>query len=243
MEASFWERLLDFLLPQRCAGCGKFPRPLFCEACRERLVPVEAPFCARCGQPFPPLAHHAPMCAKCRQEPPAFEVARSAFFYEEPLRTALHRFKYSRRHGLATSLGRLLIEALEGFLQQEIPWSEVEALVPVPLHPARLRERGFNQSERLAREVGRHLGKPVATDWLHRVRNTMPQVGLTASQRQRNVQGAFRAFLPEGAQGRGLLLIDDLYTTGATVRECAKALKRAGAGGVWVLTLARAGMR
>ena len=164
-------------------------------------------------------------------------MARSAGYYSGPLVEAIRRFKYHCQMALWRPLGGLMVEALEdgaGAIEPET----VDVVCAVPLHESRLRERGFNQSELLAEVVAEAIGEPVKP-LLAKTRPTLPQVDLPAESRATNVRGAFEADLHEIIQGQTVLLIDDLFTTGATMMECARVLKRAGAEEVRVLTLAR----
>ncbi len=228
---------LDALFPPRCAGCFEWSRDVFCARCTTELRPIGAPQCEMCGAPFDPLAYSAPICAECRDKTPPFLAARSAFHFEGPLRVAIHRFKYQEKTALAGRLAPFLAQAIarDAILSDFSP----QALVPVPLHRARHKKRGFNQSLLLARELGASLGVPVA-ELLKRTRDTPPQVGLNRKQRAENVRGAFILDAARFEQnGARILLIDDVFTTGATLRECARSLKIAGAGEICALTLAR----
>lgn len=217
---------LDFLLPPRCAGCRRRGVWL-CDACRAALEPPRPPLCPRCsaavGAPGP--------CPTCRAHPPAFDAARAAYRYAGPLPPAIHRFKYGGERALGELLGELLAEAAAGLAPA------VDLVVPVPLHPARRRERGYNQSELLARAVAARLARPLSLA-LARQRPTPPQVGRGAAERRRNVAGAF-AWQGEPLTGRRVLLIDDVCTTGATFDACARALRPHGPAGVEALALAR----
>jgi len=153
-------------------------------------------------------------------------------FLEGTLQTAIHRFKYSNVRPLAVPLAKLASEYLE---QNHLP---VKIIVPVPLHSRRLRDRGYNQSELLAEQLGSAMGMRVVADVLVRVRSTIPQVGLRADQRRKNVKGAFRC-VGTTLKGQDVLLVDDVCTTGATLEACSVALQEAGAGHVWGLVLAR----
>ncbi len=152
--------------------------------------------------------------------------------YGEAVAEAIHLFKYSGKADWAVPLGRLMASRVGEF-------GSVDAIVPVPLHPRRLREREFNQSLLLAWEVGKRCGAPVLADHLRRLRWTKPQVELSGGERRKNVRRAFGVHNTHGIQGRSILVVDDVLTTGATVNECAHALKRAGARKVFILTLAR----
>ena len=172
-------------------------------------------------------------CGICQREPPSFDCAAVAGPYEGSLRRAIHLFKYDRMTPLVRPLGLHLAEAAAAF-------SDFDAIVPAPLYWSRRWDRGFNQADLLAREVSRRTGIRVDRSLL-RTRSTPPQAGLSAAERRRNVRGAFRAAGGgAGIRGKRLIVVDDVMTTGATLEACARALKRAGAGEVAVLTLARA---
>jgi ComF family protein len=172
-------------------------------------------------------------CGICQREPPAFDRAWVAGPYEGPLRRAIHLLKYGCMTPLARPLGERLALAAA-------PFSGYDAIVPAPLHWRRRWDRGFNQAELLARELSRRVGVPVDRRLL-RTRSTAPQAGLSAAERRLNVRGAFRAAGEQaGIRGKRLIVVDDVMTTGATLAACTRALKRAGAAEVAVLTLARA---
>jgi ComF family protein len=163
---------------------------------------------------------------------PHFDHAVAAGWYEGVLAEAIHLFKYRGKTLLARPLGAFLVDAMK-----RLP--KVDCLVPVPLHPSRLREREFNQSLLLCDSLKAESGLPVIHDGLERVRETPPQIGLAHAARRGNVRRAFVSKGPERIEGRRIVLIDDVFTTGATVNDCARALKRAGAETVCVLTVAR----
>lgn len=196
--------------------------------------------CQICGAPFDPLAFSASICAECRPKTPPFMAARSAFYFDGPLRESIHRLKYQEKTALAARLAPLLAQAIarDAILGEFQP----QWIVAVPLHRARQKKRGFNQSALLARELGESLGVPVA-ELLRRVRDTPPQVGLNQKQRAENVRGAFEInaalFAQLEVKGAKILLLDDVFTTGATMRECAQVLKKPGAGEICAITLAR----
>ena len=173
--------------------------------------------------------------ASARRDGFRFEQARSFGSYEGTLRALVQRFKYDGFRPLAKPLGRFLLHAAERLSEQSF-----DLAVPVPLHRKRQRQRGFNQAELLAAEVARLRKIPLSVKDCVRVRDTPPQTGLRAAERRRNVAGAFDVPQPERVRGRRVLLIDDVLTTGATASACAEAIRKAGAKGVWVATLARA---
>lgn len=242
------ELLLDAVFPPRCAGCRDWSKPLFCAACAPLVEPIAPPFCARCGIPYDPLAYGADICADCRDNryhgPPAVELLRSVYTFSGPLREAVHRFKYQDKTALAEPLGELMHAFLlnQSSDKPPIPITGIAMLVPVPLHGWRRYRRGYNQSELLARSLGKLLSLPVEQP-LRRTRHTAPQVKLSRKERQQNVRGAFTIDIAKlersNTPRRPVLLIDDVCTTGATLNECAAVLKKAGVKQVYALTLAR----
>jgi competence protein ComFC len=226
-----WHRaaqgFIDLLCPPRCAACGRMAG-WFCPECQNGIEPVEPPFCPLCGRSTPA----AELCKSCRVKPLEIDGIRSVGYLEGALQTAIHRFKYSNLRALAQPLGRLAAEYLARY---DLP---VDTLVPVPLHTSRLRQRGYNQAELLTREIAGLTGLDTACGSMRRVRSTVPQVGLTAIERRRNVSEAFECS-PGGLGGKRILLVDDVCTTGATLEACSIALRAAGIKTVWGFTLAR----
>lgn len=235
-----WRSILDRILPTRCHGCGRYlrgdPNPCFCRDCWAGLPRFSGPACPRCGRPFASEAalsmSPSHLCGDCRDRKPHFDRAVAAGPYAGTLAEAIHLFKYRGKTVLARPLGELLLEPFGRI-------GRADCLLPVPLHPARLREREYNQALLLCDRVGGRVGIPVVPDLLSRTRQTPPQIGLSRLDRRRNMRRAFIVNRPDRAEGRAVVLIDDVYTTGATVNECARTLKRAGAEVVSVLTVAR----
>jgi ComF family protein len=184
---------------------------------------------------FESLADSDHLCSDCLSAEPYFTRARAICHYEGLMMEAISRFKYGGVTQLAKPLGTFLAE----YQDPELSFSGIDLLIPVPLHPRRLRERGFNQSLLLARFFKKKHSIPLDFTSLQRFRLTQPQTQLSASERRKNVRGAFRVTNAEAVEEKRILLIDDVFTTGATVRECAKVLVEAGAKQVDVLTLAR----
>lgn len=220
--------LLDLLFPPRCVGCGEVGS-LLCARCRDKFELVRPPLCPHCGRP----STNGRLCRLCQRDPLRIDGIRSVAYFDGTLREAIHHFKYSNRQDLATPLGKLMGNYWK---QGPLP---AEIIVPVPLHRDRLRERGYNQAALLARELGRSAALPVSENGLVRVRATRPQVDLNAQERKENVRDAFHCPGME-LKGKRVLLIDDVYTTGATLEACSIALRGIGARSVWALTLARA---
>lgn len=235
---------LQVLFPTPCLVCQvplEFPaNAMICGRCWGRVRPPKEPLCPRCGCPFPsPYAlAHSPnhLCGTCRGRKTHFSLARAASIYEEEgvMRKVILAFKYGRKVMLGRPLGEFMAQAAYG----RIDVAAYDCLVPVPLHPERERERGFNQSSILAEALSRRFGTPVEGKALVRAQPTGPQEG-DRKTRETNVRGAFQVLRPERVKDKRVLLIDDVYTTGATVNECASVLMKAGAREVAVYTLAR----
>ncbi|HXY40248.1 MAG TPA: double zinc ribbon domain-containing protein [Vicinamibacteria bacterium] len=228
--------LLAVVFPSACPGCGALlahpgAGPL-CEACWRALPRHRAAACG-CGLPLLP---GAACCGRCRRGRQPFAAGASLGPYEGSLRVLLHQLKYAGRRRAAARLAALLLE--EEPVVRLLQTSEV--LVPVPLHPRRLRERGFNQSALIAEALALRCGCRFCPDALVRRRDTAPQAGLTAKQRRGNVQGAFVVRRRAGVCGKVVTLVDDVVTTGATAQACARALLEAGAAELRLLTAARA---
>lgn len=209
-----------------------------CSSCLSAPKPLEAEFfCRACRTPFVddyPLDEHD-LCSVCRKSLVNFDTAYSFGSYDGPLRDLIHLFKYAKVETLAEPLSRLLSRTL--------PMAEnFDCIIAMPMHWRKRWERGFNQAELLARPIARRYGLKLSKH-LRRARYTKSQAGLTETQRRKNLQGSFRVPKPERLQGKRILLIDDVFTTGATLRAAAAALKTAGASPVSALTLARVDRR
>jgi len=228
--------LLDLLYPPRCSVCRLRSGETLCSRCRLEFTPVPPPFCLRCACPLSVGA--ARMCQQCRTGETLFAAARSLTLFDGRMRTAIHRLKFGGRRELGPILGELLAV----FVRQTDSLGHPELVVAVPLHPARLRERGYNHALLLAQPVARMLGVPLMAEGLVRVGATIPQTVLRREQRWANVFNAFRVPAASGdvVRGRSVLLVDDVLTSGATAAECARTLLLGGATAVYVVTLARA---
>lgn len=219
---------LDLLFPRWCVGCGK-EGDFICAACLKSLPRITPPLCPHCGQP----QLNAVICPVCVGWQASIDGIRAPFKFDGAIRQAIHGLKYNNLRAMAVFLGRWLGDYLAA---NPLPG---ELLVPVPLHHKRLRERGYNQSRLLALELSRLSGLPLVDDCLVRERYTTPQARTpSVDERRRNVADAF-ACRDRRLEGRAVLLIDDVATSGATLDACARALKGAGTSSVWGLVLAK----
>ena len=232
--ANLGQGLRDLLFPPACAGCGApvGQDQFLCPGCEASVEPLAAPQCPLCGRPG-----ESWRCADCQADPPPFDAAHALARHSGPLAQAVRGFKYQRRFWLGAGLAARLGAAPRAW------WATADLIAPVPLHPRRLIARGFNQALVLARGLPQGQGPVLAPRLLRRLRHTRPQVGLAPADRLSNVAGAFGVHPAWKGRldGAWVLLVDDVFTTGATVAECARVLKQAGAYRVEVLTLARAG--
>ncbi len=230
--------VLDFFFPRFCLFCQtSLPAGepgLACSACQAAIPYLPRPGCLCCGAPFRSRQGGDRLCQACLRQPPPFDRARAAAFYDGLVLEAIHRFKYQRQ----LLYGKLLGEIMRQASDITAIVASADLLLPVPLHPRRLQWRGFNQALLLAETF---RGKPVTREVLCRARPTLPQVGLSSQERLANVKGAFLVRQPHQVAGRNVVILDDVYTTGATVAECARVLRRAGAARIEIVTVARVG--
>jgi ComF family protein len=240
--ATVWNGLLDVVYPPCCLVCGaRLTTGALCELCVSGFVPLTPPFCARCG--VPTLADK-PLCYPCEAgaEPP-FDWSHALGQYRGTLRQAIHRLKYDGKTALARPLGTLLARSLDASSLLMDAFSpephKIDLVVPIPLHPARLRERGFNQAERIALYLAQERDWLLDSSSLRRVRRTRTQTALRLAERAANVQGAFAVRDLARFNGKSVLLVDDVLTTTATVKEAARVVRAAGASRVCVVALAR----
>jgi len=225
--------LADLLFPPRCLLCRKNVHKIeICSDCLEGFRPLSSPLCSICGTEFKTGSGEDHPCGACIKDIPSFDGAASMFIYNDAMKEAVHFFKYKGKSILSRPLGNSLA-------QHHLSKGDYDAILPVPLYIKRLRNRGYNQSQLLAVELGRIVGIKVDPWLLKRARPTLSQTGMKRNERIKNLKGAFMLRKGSTVKGMKLLLIDDVYTTGSTVEECAKVLKKGGAKKVNVLTLAR----
>jgi len=243
----FWSRLapwvegcLAFVYPHWCQICqAERATPengFLCQTCRKEVAYVSKPHCERCGLPFPGDLTHSFECSNCQDRELAFEWARAAVIAKGVPLEVIHRYKYQRALWFEPFLADLLVQAAAPHLDSN-HW---DFLVPVPLHPLKLREREFNQAERLARRLGRATGIPVAPYWVQRIEPTTTQTHLSRDERVLNVGHAFAPVPKTRLKGQRCIIIDDVLTTGATTNAVAKTLRNLGSGPVGVWSVARA---
>lgn len=227
-----WRGCLDLVFPMRCPVCDR-PAPypeLICPACRERPVLVEEPRCLKCGRHIGDEREE--YCKGCLRAVHAFERGRGLFSYPS-MAASIYRFKYAGRREYACFYAEQIVKKLGRTLREFGP----DALVPVPIHASRRRERGYNQAEVLAKEIGKRTGIPVVCDLLKRVKKTLPQKLLDDAARQNNLKRAFK-IVGNDVKLKRVVMIDDIYTTGSTIDACAVRLKEAGVEKVYFITVA-----
>ena len=231
MKKHMLNSFLNILFPETCPVCKNSAKdhkiaPI-CADCWEAVSPYEGPMCRRCGKPL--VSDISITCGECLEDEPAFSYARSFGLYEGVLKKAISLMKF---YGIKR-LSRPLSDVM---LYLKIP--EADIVIPVPLHEKRLRKREFNQSALIAKYLAASQGITVMLNCLVKIRDTTPQVGLSSQERRKNIKGAFAINNRLLISGKDIVLVDDVVTTGATVRECSKVLKKAGARNIYVITLA-----
>lgn len=230
---------MHLVYPPHCLGCKTYGRrsPLaggLCPSCQTLIQPNIPPFCPKCARPLHghPLR---PRCLRCQQKEPRFDFAWAACLYAEPLKTFIHQFKYNQKTSLRVPFAELMISFIHTY---QLDMAQFQLMIPVPLFPTRLRERGYNQSYLLAQGLAKAFAIELSAHHLIRVRHTRPQFLLDEKERWTNMHRAFKIKSSCAVSKKNILLIDDLLTTGATASEAAAVLKEAGAQTVGVLTLA-----
>jgi ComF family protein len=230
---------LGFVYPEICQVCAgehaTAAEGFVCVQCWQKVRFIKAPFCKRCGLPYDGDIHTAFECGNCREVELHFSAARSAVLAGELMLGIIHRYKYQRALWFEPFLADLLVrEAVP-----ELARGKWDMIVPVPLHPAKRREREFNQAERLGEHLSRATGIPMNMGLLERVKPTQTQTQLGRKERAENVRKAFKMRVGRKLDGESVVLLDDVFTTGATTSACARVLRSAGAEDVCVWTVAR----
>lgn len=231
------EALLSLFFPPHCALCGAdtVGGIYLCAKCAGTARRIKEPFCRQCSQPFDGNIDGTFTCSNCRDREFHFDCAVAPYAACDAVREFIHRFKYERQYHLRHQLADW---AAAGLADDRLRAQPFDAFVPVPLHRARRREREFNQAEVLAELLSRHAAVPVRNA-IERTRYTTTQTRLDRHERMENLRGAFRVRHPKHVKDRHLILVDDVFTTGSTVEECARVLRAAGAASVRALTVAR----
>ncbi len=234
---SFIAACKELLFPAFCLACGRqlssWRLPLLCGDCGAEVSFIRPPLCSCCGLPFNCGPDH--FCGDCLAQTFAFDRARAALLYREPTISLIHSLKFAGQlTGLATMAA--LARDAAGYRDLAVP----DLILPVPLHPQRLRERGFNQALLLGRACFPEQSRIINVDLLVRRRATLPQTRLSGKERRQNLAAAFTVTRPGSVKNKKILLIDDVFTTGSTVHECAVTLRRAGAARIEIFTIARA---
>lgn len=232
---SLWNATLNLLLPPRCAGTGAVVDApgMLSPGFWQELSFIDAPFCGHCGLPFGFQAALGTLCAACIDFPPVFNRARAAVAYNDASRKLVIDFKYGDRLHAVQTFAPWLLRAGAEMLEN------TDIILPVPLHRLRLWQRRYNQSALLGSELAKRAGKSFAPDGLTRLRHTPKQKGLSRKERLGNVKNAFAVNPACAIKGKTVMIVDDVFTSGATLNECARTLKKAGADKVFVLTIAR----
>ena len=231
-------RIMDWLFPRICPGClrrSDREKRLVCWRCFASITPYAESLCDCCGRFVTGNITHRFLCSFCRARRPAYDRARAAARFGGLLRELLHQFKYRKGVYLCEDL----VDLLEGAVRSHFDAGAIDVIIPVPLHPLRLRARAYNQTALLAGALGGRLSRRVDGDVLRRVRATGTQTRLHRKARLANMKGAFAVRDPAWVRQRTVLLVDDVMTTGATFDACASALKKAGAARVWCVAVAR----
>ncbi|MCU0666833.1 MAG: ComF family protein [Candidatus Omnitrophica bacterium] len=236
-----FSNLVDLIYPRVCLACAKkLPasakeETYLCGPCTNKIKRNRPPFCHCCGKHLNEKSLHKNLCVTCLKMPLYFDRAFSPYIYEDILKTLIHKFKYQRKDYLGGFLSSMLLDFIQDY---DLPIAYLDLIIPIPLHKAKLREREFNQAEVLAKGISHRFNKPMDTFILTRRTNTKSQTALDHEKRFQNIRGNFALESHSSVEGKNILLVDDVLTTGATCSEAARILKEKGAGVVFVLTLA-----
>lgn len=242
---SLGKGLISLLLAADCRVCQRPLEPsnftFVCLDCWSKIKWLQAPYCSKCSKPLPfsPTLQDVPtlLCSECGRQHFYFKKVFIPTLYEGVMKKVIHLLKYNKKTGIMRSLKRIIKSYFDHL---DFSFSHLDLVVPIPLHPRKLKERGFNQAELIARVIARYLQVKLAKGNLRRVKATITQTTLSRKERIKNIKKAFEIKDKDEFQAKSVLLVDDVYTTGTTIREAAKVLKQAGAEEVYVFTLARA---
>ncbi|PKM94909.1 MAG: amidophosphoribosyltransferase [Firmicutes bacterium HGW-Firmicutes-1] len=228
-------KAISIVYPKRCLFCDEVlsfgeKKPI-CAECKPDATWVTGDICKKCGKPLE--CHRLDLCYDCSRKVKYYNEGRGMWVYEDSVKKAIHKYKYGNRKGY----GKAFAEELYQFYVNNIHW-DIDCITSVPLHPAKLKERSFNQSALIADILGERLDIGVDNYLLSRTKNTIPQKDLTDSERILNVMDAFSINILSSSTGKNILIVDDIYTTGSTINSCAKILKTYGAYKVYFLTVA-----
>ncbi len=235
----FFQSLVDLLYPQHCLICSEAiidsSYESACKACLEKICINVSPLCNKCGFPLKGVSAKNGSCSKCRNKLYYFDRALSVSEYSGITKKCIQLLKYKRKLKIGKNLSRIMLE----FLKAHFNIASIDLITAVPLHKTKLKERGFNQSELFADFIRLNLNLPASFNNLRRVRNTLSQYQLSLEKRQLNIKDAFDCNDKSFFKNKSVLIVDDIFTTGATLNECSRVLKNAGAKKVYTLTMAR----
>lgn len=223
--------ILDLIYPPRCIVCNNIfefgTQKFLCDECKNLITPINSKRCEKCSRPVD-FGNLCGICARTHEKV-FFDKNFSLFIYDDIISDLIHRFKFKNHPAIGKGLSKIMANEINLDLPQ------IDYIIPVPIHKARKRDRGFNQSEILAKNLAQKFQIPLRTDLLKRIRNTKPQWLLDFHERKRNLIGAFSC---KNVSGKNIILLDDIFTTGTTINECSQMLKNAGANYILSLTLA-----
>ena len=237
LNSNFFKFFINIFFPRICLHCKNdihyLNENILCPLCHEQLKRIDPPLCAKCGQPID-SGEHCYSCRKLKTKPKCSFI-RSAFIFNEPMRSIIHEYKYNGKPYISKTLGLWMRE----ILKTDPKFKDFHFLLAVPLAKKKLAQRGFNQSELLADIMAKEKNFEVIKNAIIRIKNTLSQTTLNKKERKNNIAGAFSVLKPELIKGKNIILIDDVATTGSTLQELAKTLKKAGAKKIAAFTLAR----
>ncbi len=235
-----YKNLINFIYPLRCLVCGKDLHPYdsnyICDEHRRQIRIIDKPFCEKCGKKMYGRTVEELTCDECKTTKRNFDRAFSATENNEVMRQLIHQYKYNRKEYLKNSFSQMMFS----FINKYVDISQIDFIIPVPLHWRRYKWRGFNQAAELSKIISKKYKISIIKRNLRRKRFTTPQVFVPREERKKNIKDAFEVMVKKEIKGKNILLVDDFFTTGATADECARALKKAGAVQVQVFALSQA---